>query len=148
MDHHAEGPGTPWAMNPALIHPEFLRTPRSTYRRNKMRKHLWQRRDSNRRVACHWCGRRLKRSEFTLDHLEPLCLGGEDTLKNVVSACAPCNFQRSIWQGREYERLCTEWLLRELRMVTPVQTGLIKGNADHNANYENIRCQRNRYSVF
>lgn len=41
--------------------------------------------------TCQYCGRRLPRSELSLDHVLPRCRGGKTTWENVVCACIDCN---------------------------------------------------------
>lgn len=61
-------------------------------------------------IGCHWCGTdvtfridpatdfciqpTLKMWTATLDHLEPVFLGGTNDLENLVFACQPCNSSR------------------------------------------------------
>jgi len=47
---------------------------------------------------CHWCGRTWDRS-FQADHLLERDAGGDDSLHNLVSSCAPCNQKR----GQRYK---------------------------------------------
>lgn len=41
---------------------------------------------------CQYCGKRLKSSEWTYDHVLPRSRGGGSTWKNMVLACVGCNF--------------------------------------------------------
>ncbi len=43
------------------------------------------------RDACQYCGKTLKRSDLSLDHVVPLSRGGETTWENVVCSCLGCN---------------------------------------------------------
>ena len=43
------------------------------------------------RYTCQYCGRRLPKSELTLDHVIPRQRGGETSWENVVTACKACN---------------------------------------------------------
>jgi len=43
------------------------------------------------RGRCQYCGTRVRRSEFTYDHVVPRALGGKTDWVNVVVACVPCN---------------------------------------------------------
>lgn len=52
------------------------------------------------RDSCPYCGCRIHRQETddfyiqykaNLDHMDPLILGGEDTLRNTIYVCAACN---------------------------------------------------------
>jgi|SRR5579863_935684 len=49
----------------------------------------WKRRRSI--GLCHYCGRRFKPSDLTLDHVVPLARGGKSTKGNTVPACKECN---------------------------------------------------------
>lgn len=58
---------------------------------------------------CYWCGEAMLCTpeerhaaetfnhplRATLDHVEPLCQGGADTIANTVAACLECN----TWKG-------------------------------------------------
>lgn len=57
------------------------------------------------REFCPYCGRSFKEyqerkdyfecsEKFHIDHMDPLELGGEDTIKNAVSVCKECNLQK------------------------------------------------------
>ncbi|MEM7782061.1 MAG: HNH endonuclease [Planctomycetota bacterium] len=47
------------------------------------------------RMACQYCGRRLKGDELTIDHVTPRCQGGESTWENCVLACIKCNHSKA-----------------------------------------------------
>ena len=40
---------------------------------------------------CMYCGERFNRRELSRDHVTPLSQGGDDSWKNVVTACKRCN---------------------------------------------------------
>lgn len=44
---------------------------------------------------CQYCGRRLPKTELTLDHVLPRSRGGRDTWDNLVLACLKCNLKKS-----------------------------------------------------
>ena len=54
--------------------------------------------------ACPYCGRQLTPDSATLDHLDPLALGGLHGVSNVVACCRACN-------ARKRARPFTEWLM-------------------------------------
>ena len=62
---------------------------------------------------CYYCKRELKLTElvaYTLEHKEPLKLGGPHTLDNLAKACPECNQEKAIQTE-------LEWLARlDLRM--------------------------------
>ncbi len=46
---------------------------------------------------CHICGKKVKRADWSLDHLIPLVHGGEHSYRNVSLAHNTCNKRR--WKG-------------------------------------------------
>ena len=44
---------------------------------------------------CMYCGERFGRRDLSRDHVTPISQGGEDTWKNVVTACKRCNNQKA-----------------------------------------------------
>jgi 5-methylcytosine-specific restriction endonuclease McrA len=50
---------------------------------------------------CHWCGTPWTKG-FQADHLLEKDAGGDDSLHNLVSSCAPCNQRRGqLYQTRK-----------------------------------------------
>ncbi|EKJ84855.1 HNH endonuclease [Leptospira meyeri] len=43
---------------------------------------------------CHYCGKKFKVEELTMDHLIPLIRGGKSVKANLVPACKECNFKK------------------------------------------------------
>jgi len=43
---------------------------------------------------CHYCGKRMRSVDKSLDHVMPLSRGGTHSINNVVVACKPCNFNK------------------------------------------------------
>lgn len=40
---------------------------------------------------CAYCLNHLLRTELTIDHIHPLCQGGQNTWMNLITACHGCN---------------------------------------------------------
>ena len=40
---------------------------------------------------CHYCGKKFKPSELTMDHILPVARGGKSTRGNMVVCCCSCN---------------------------------------------------------
>lgn len=40
---------------------------------------------------CHYCGKKFKAAQLTMDHIVPVARGGTSTKGNVVPACRACN---------------------------------------------------------
>jgi len=45
--------------------------------------------------TCAYCSKPVDRKEATLDHVNPVSKGGKTTWENCVTACAPCNSNKS-----------------------------------------------------
>jgi hypothetical protein len=75
-----------------------------------------------RRPACPYCGVRLDESNVSLDHMEPIALGGQHVEANLLGACLPCNMRKNakpfvVWLGmlaEPYRSRCRE--LHALRL--------------------------------
>jgi len=46
------------------------------------------------RFKCHYCQKQLTRFTATLDHIQPVSRGGDNSLSNLVTACLHCNSRR------------------------------------------------------
>jgi CRISPR/Cas system Type II protein with McrA/HNH and RuvC-like nuclease domain len=42
----------------------------------------------------HYCGKQLTRFNATLDHLQPVSEGGDNSFDNLITTCLHCNSQR------------------------------------------------------
>ena len=54
-------------------------------------------------TKCHWCDAELHLSFRNVDHIQPLCWGGQHTRENCVMSCANCN-QRREWERKSFHR--------------------------------------------
>lgn len=43
---------------------------------------------------CHYCEKKFKPTDLTMDHVIPISRGGKSTRSNVVPACESCNRQK------------------------------------------------------
>jgi HNH endonuclease len=43
---------------------------------------------------CHYCNKQLTRFSATLDHIQPVSKGGDNSYHNLVTACLHCNSER------------------------------------------------------
>jgi len=43
---------------------------------------------------CHYCNKLLTRFSATLDHIQPVSKGGDNSFDNLVTACLHCNSER------------------------------------------------------
>lgn len=53
--------------------------------------------------SCHWCGCELHESFRNVDHIQPLCWGGQHTRENCVMSCSNCNARRE-WERKSFRR--------------------------------------------
>ena len=53
-------------------------------------------------VKCHWCRRKLTRSQATTDHVRPLSGGGHDRKGNYVISCGKCNSKKAAKSAGEH----------------------------------------------
>ena len=68
---------------------------RERERARKLRKSDWWRA----RIAeghCHYCQKKFKPEELTMDHVVPVARGGTSTRGNVVPACRACNAAKKL----------------------------------------------------
>ena len=45
---------------------------------------------------CHYCEKKFKREELTMDHIVPIARGGKSTKGNLVPACKSCNENKKL----------------------------------------------------
>ncbi len=79
--------------------PETLARERAKAR--ELRASQWWKRKRSQGI-CHYCRRRFRPAELTMDHIIPLVRGGRSTKGNVVPCCKDCN-------NRKKHRLPMEW---------------------------------------
>lgn len=53
--------------------------------------------------VCHYCGKKVKPSELTMDHVVALARGGRSDKNNVVPTCKDCNNKKKISLPQEWE---------------------------------------------
>lgn len=44
--------------------------------------------------VCHYCGKQLTRFTATLDHIQPVSEGGDNSADNLITSCLHCNSRR------------------------------------------------------
>lgn len=49
-------------------------------------------RDKNK---CAYCGRKFKRDDLTIDHIQPKSRGGMNDWRNTITSCKPCNGRKA-----------------------------------------------------
>ena len=61
----------------------------------------WKRRRDG--GICHYCGRKFRSAELTMDHIVPIVRGGKSVKGNVVPACKECNTKKKYQLLLEWE---------------------------------------------
>jgi 5-methylcytosine-specific restriction endonuclease McrA len=57
----------------------------------------------NENHTCYYCKKPITSAyELSIDHVVPMCRGGENTLKNVIVCCDICNLQKGKREEREF----------------------------------------------
>lgn len=65
---------------------------------------------------CELCGRKILLEDMTLDHINPLSMGGEDDVENLACTCYSCNlFKGNILPDDFMERI-TEIFMYQMEM--------------------------------
>lgn len=60
---------------------------------------------------CELCGREILFDDMTIDHVNPLSMGGEDDVSNLAAACIQCNqFKGNILPEKFMERISLIYL--------------------------------------
>src|SRR4051794_6630564 len=67
-----------------------LRIKKEREKARKAKQSQWWRDRLNAGI-CHYCQKKFKPAELTLDHVVPLARGGKSQPGNMVPACAECN---------------------------------------------------------
>ena len=60
----------------------------------KLRKSQWWQTEIAKGI-CHFCGKKFKPDQLTMDHLVPLSRGGKSTKGNIVPCCKQCNNKKN-----------------------------------------------------
>jgi 5-methylcytosine-specific restriction endonuclease McrA len=63
---------------------------REKVKARQLRKSQWWKNEIARGV-CHYCEKKFKPNELTMDHIVPLSKGGKSTKGNLVPSCKDCN---------------------------------------------------------
>ena len=81
---------------------------------------------------CDYCGKKLNRKNFSVDHGMPLSRGGDTSAKNLVYCCNQCNQAKGEMSAKEFRQLLKligkwedggKYLLSKLRAASLVFKG-------------------------
>ncbi|MEW6500373.1 MAG: HNH endonuclease [Thermodesulfobacteriota bacterium] len=96
--------------NFAAIDEEAIRHERNKAR-DLRRSRWWQQKLAQ--GLCYYCGRKVKPSELTMDHLVPIARGGQSSKGNVVTTCKECNNRKKSMLPIEWEEYMEELARRK-----------------------------------
>jgi 5-methylcytosine-specific restriction endonuclease McrA len=82
-----------YLLDPEHADPARIRKEREKAR--KLRKSQWWLTQANRGI-CHYCEKKFKPKDLTMDHVVPLARGGTSTPGNIVPACKDCNRDKKL----------------------------------------------------
>jgi 5-methylcytosine-specific restriction enzyme A len=82
-----------YILNPEDVDPQRISKEREKAR--KLKKSQWWLTLVNRGV-CHYCEKKFKPSQLTMDHVVPLARGGTSTPGNIVPSCKNCNRDKKL----------------------------------------------------
>ncbi|MBL8019120.1 MAG: HNH endonuclease [Leptospirales bacterium] len=77
----------PWHYGPPLADHEVAREKEKA---RKLRDSPWWRRKKESGV-CHYCRKKFRPADLTMDHVIPLARGGRSVKENLVACCKDCN---------------------------------------------------------
>ncbi|MBC7692538.1 MAG: HNH endonuclease [Methylotenera sp.] len=82
-----------YSLNAEDSDPQRIKKEREKAR--KLRKSQWWLTQVNRGI-CHYCEKKFKVSQLTMDHVVPLARGGTSAPGNIVPACKDCNRDKKL----------------------------------------------------
>ncbi len=82
-----------YELDPAHTDPARIKKERE--RAQKLKKTQWWLTQLNRGL-CHYCGKKFKGADLTMDHVIPLARGGTSAQGNIVPACRSCNQEKKL----------------------------------------------------
>ena len=71
---------------------------------------------------CQYCGKTLRHSQLTIDHIIPRAKGGTSCFLNCVTSCGPCNHSKGHKNVHEFKRL-------RMTPVHPTHSDLVRFQA-------------------
>jgi len=77
------------------MHTDPKRIKKEREKAQKLKKSQWWLTLKNRGI-CHYCERKFKPSDLTMDHILPIARGGVTAPGNVVPACRECNASKKL----------------------------------------------------
>lgn len=73
---------------------------------------------------CAYCGCKLEYKDMQVDHVIPLCRGGEDTMSNMLPSCRSCNHYKRTLTAEEFRGYVEGIPKRLARDSIPYQVGV------------------------
>ena len=64
---------------------------------------------------CELCGRKILLEDMTVDHINPLSMGGEDDVENLACTCYPCNLFKGNILPDDFMKRITEIFMYQMK---------------------------------
>lgn len=100
---------------------------------------------------CAYCGIEIDYKDMQVDHVTPLRIGGEDSIKNMLPACRSCNHYKATLDADGFRSYLSKIHSRLLRDSVAYQVAERFGIVEHKTDnvkfyYENFACIKNNNS--
>jgi len=82
-----------YTLDPSHTDPHRVKKERE--KAQKLKKSQWWL-DLLNQGICHYCKKKISRTELTMDHVVPIARGGTSTQGNIVPACRDCNRNKKL----------------------------------------------------
>lgn len=83
---------------------EYVMTDIDRIRRKTSYKTLVNKIKDNFELKCYYCGESVTKKRCTVDHLIPLCRGGQHAPQNLRISCKKCNCEKGQMTDEEYRK--------------------------------------------
>ena len=80
---------------------------------------------------CGYCGCELEYKDMQVDHMQPLRVGGVDSIENMMPACRSCNHYKATFNVAGFRIYLSGIYQRLMRDSIPFQVGSRFGIIEH-----------------
>ena len=94
-----------------FVHADDEHIAREKRKARELRASQWWKNELAKGV-CHYCHRRFRPSELTMDHIVPIIRGGFTKKGNVVACCKECNNEKKYLLPQEWKNKDKEGVLK------------------------------------
>lgn len=83
---------------------------------------------------CSYCGIEIDYKDMQVDHVTPIRIGGDDSIKNMLPACRSCNHYKATLDVEGFRKYLSEIHKRLMRDNIPYQVAERFGIVEHKTN--------------